>query len=137
VIIVTGSNHRRRVENAIRQLPQSLLFLAEHNPEKYLAQPFERVHSLEEWWVQLGDCIYAHKEGHTANAGDNGRDAIDTSTSGCGRDSIRSLCFGPLSPVIPIVLAKAFTKASSGWSQARWRRSRWPTRGDRASSRSR
>lgn len=77
-VIVTNSNHRRRVENAIRTLPQGLLFLAEHNPERYLAQPFANVHALEPWWVQLGDVIHCHKEGKTAIPGNNVMDAIDS-----------------------------------------------------------
>jgi predicted phosphodiesterase len=77
-VIITGSNHRRRIENSIRTLPQGLLFLAEQNPEKYLAQPFANVHAIDEWWVQIGDVIYAHKEGATTLAGQNARDAIDT-----------------------------------------------------------
>lgn len=77
-VVITGSNHRRRVENSIRTLPQGLLFLAEQNPERYLAQPFANVHALDDWWVQIGDVIYAHKEGATSQAGDNVKDAIDT-----------------------------------------------------------
>lgn len=62
----------------MRSVPQGLLFLAEHNPERYLAQPFEHIEALEPWWVQIGDVIYAHKEGRTAVPGDNARDAIRT-----------------------------------------------------------
>jgi predicted phosphodiesterase len=77
-VIITDSNHRRRIESSIRMLPQGLLFLAEQNPERYLAQPFADVHALDSWWVQIGDVIYAHKEGNTTAAGDNVKDAIDT-----------------------------------------------------------
>jgi hypothetical protein len=77
-IIVTNSNHRRRVEKAMRSVPQGLLFLAEHNPERHLAQPFPNIAAIEPWWVQLGDTIYAHKEGRTSVPGDNARDAIKT-----------------------------------------------------------
>lgn len=77
-IIVTDSNHRRRVAKAMRSLPQGLLFLAEHNPEKYLAQPFRNVMAIEPWFLQLGDVVYAHKEGRTGTPGDNARDAIKT-----------------------------------------------------------
>jgi hypothetical protein len=77
-IIVTNSNHRRRVEKAMRSVPQGLMFLAEHNPERYLAQPFRYIEALEPWWVQIGDVIYAHKEGRTATPSDNARDAIKT-----------------------------------------------------------
>ena len=77
-VIVTNSNHRRRVEKAMRSVPQGLLFLAEHNPERYLAQPFPNIVAVEQWWVQLGDALYAHKEGRTATPGDNARDAIRT-----------------------------------------------------------
>lgn len=76
-VIVTNSNHRRRVEHAVRQLPSSLLFLVEHNPERYLAQPFRNVYAIESWWIQVGDVIYAHMEGRTRQPGDNVRDAID------------------------------------------------------------
>lgn len=75
---ITNSNHRRRVEKAMRSVPQGLLFLAEHNPERFLAQPFPFVQAIESWWLQLGDTIYAHKEGRTATPGDNARDAIKT-----------------------------------------------------------
>jgi predicted phosphodiesterase len=77
-VLVTGSNHRRRVEKHMRSVPQGLLFLAEHNPERYLAQPFPNVVSLDPWWFQVGDVIYAHREGRTATPGDNARDAIKT-----------------------------------------------------------
>jgi hypothetical protein len=77
-ILVTNSNHRRRVEKLMRTLPQGLLFLAEHNPERYLAQPFANVVAIEPWWVQLGDTVYAHKEGRTAIPGNNALDAIAT-----------------------------------------------------------
>jgi hypothetical protein len=77
-IIVTDSNHRRRVSKAMRSLPQGLVFLAEHNPERYLAQPFANVVALDRWWVQLGDTIYAHKEGRTAIPGNNALDALAT-----------------------------------------------------------
>lgn len=76
--IVTDSNHRRRISKAIRSLPQGLLFLADHNPERYLAQPFPYVLADDSWWIQIGDTIYAHKEGRTATPGDNARDAIRT-----------------------------------------------------------
>lgn len=77
-IIITNSNHRRRVERSMKLLPPSLLFLAEHNIERYLAQPFPWIVAIEPWWVQLGDTIYAHKEGRTAIPGNNVRDAIQT-----------------------------------------------------------
>lgn len=80
-VIITGSNHRRRIEKAVRQLPQGMLFLAEHNPEKYLAQPFPNIHALEPWWTQIGDIIYAHKEGKTTIPGNNVLDAITTFTT--------------------------------------------------------
>ena len=77
-IVVTDSNHRRRVARAMRAVPQGLLFLAEHNPERYLAQPFAHIVAIDSWWVQIGDVVYAHKEGRTAVPGDNARDAIRT-----------------------------------------------------------
>lgn len=76
-IVITDSNHRRRVANAVRQLPSGLLPLVEANPERYLAQPFANVFAIERWWWQCGDAIYNHAEGPTANAGDNAKAAID------------------------------------------------------------
>lgn len=77
-ILIEDSNHRRRVAKAMRSVPQCMLFLAEHNPERYLAQPFPYIVALDSWWAQLGDTIYSHKEGRTATPGDNARDAIRT-----------------------------------------------------------
>lgn len=76
-VVITNSNHRRRIEKSVRQLPQGLLFLVEHNPERYLAQPFSNVFAIEPWFWQCGDVIYAHAEGRTTNPGDNAKSAID------------------------------------------------------------
>jgi hypothetical protein len=60
-VVIIGSNHLDRINRVLTdQVPMSLRFLLEPDLLGYLAQPYANVHVLPDWYVAIGDCIFAH-----------------------------------------------------------------------------
>jgi hypothetical protein len=59
IVLIIDSNHAQRVPRAI-SIPDGLQFLVEPNIMRYLAQPFTNIIAYDDWYVQIGDAIFAH-----------------------------------------------------------------------------
>jgi hypothetical protein len=60
-VVVIQSNHLDRVARSI-SVPTGLQFLVEPNLMRHLARPFRNVHTVEEFYVQIGDAIFSHAD---------------------------------------------------------------------------
>lgn len=72
---ITEGNHEDRYKKRILpMMPQGLEFLATPHILELLARPFPNIVVSGDWWVQVGDAIYAHAD---AASGVAGRPAVD------------------------------------------------------------
>ncbi len=74
-IVSTVGNHETRVTRRISpMLPSGLEFLAKENLLTTLAKPFPNIVVTDDWYVQVGDAIYAHAD---SAAGVAAKPAVD------------------------------------------------------------
>jgi len=61
--IVIQANHDNRVGRQFTDLPSALLPLVKtSNMLKFLARPFSNIVVIDQWYLQINDCIFAHAE---------------------------------------------------------------------------
>lgn len=62
-IVLTRGNHENRVFNKVLpHLPDGLEFLAKLDVLEALARPFPNIISVNDWFVSVGDAVYAHSD---------------------------------------------------------------------------
>jgi len=63
VIYMFPGNHDARAKKKIQDtLPADLLFLFDEEPLEMLSKPFDNIFYHDDWFLQLGDAVFAHAE---------------------------------------------------------------------------
>lgn len=63
IVYVLPGNHDTRAMKKVQDLlPSQLLFLVDNDILPLLARPFSNIFYHDDWWLQIGDTIFAHAE---------------------------------------------------------------------------
>lgn len=74
-ILMTRGNHENRVYNKILPaIPAGLEFLANLDILDALARPFPNIVSIDDWFLSIGDAVYAHSDSTSAIPGKPAKD---------------------------------------------------------------